>query len=129
MVSSSKCDSPITRTVGPAMMASSKCDFRLLADGLTVSRSDDADSIELSQGLGSVRASSSKCDFKLHVDDRLDRFSFSARVAGSSKCDFSVIVDFGIPGGQTIRGVAGGSSKCDFILSRLDKISDTDPKK
>lgn len=130
MVGSSKCDFRLSRgqvakPPMPAMIASSKCDFSLMAEGLSVMREAAGASsrIGLSERFGSIAASSSKCDFKFSIDDRLDRFSLTARVAGSSKCDFSVLVDFGIRGGRGIRAAAGGSSKCDFELSRFEAVS------
>lgn len=109
----------------PVMIASSKCDFSLMAEGLSVSReaAGAISRVDLSERFASIAASSSKCDFKFRIDDRLDRFSLSARVAGSSKCDFSVLIDFGIPGGISHRAAGGGSSKCDFSLSRFERVT------
>lgn len=115
---SAKCDFQM-------VTASSKCDFRVLTEDVSFGRR----TVNLAGGIGFLHASSSKCDFKLTVNDHLDRFSLSARVAGSSKCDFSVVVDLGITGGSLVRLSGGGSSKCDFVLSRLDAVSNPPVKK
>jgi len=107
------------------MVASSKCDFSILAEGMSLVRdaSGTTSRIDVNDQLGSMRSVSSKCDWKIQVEDYLDRFSLTARVVASSKCDFSITVDFGLKGGDLFRAEAGSSSKCDFSFSRLEKIS------
>lgn len=131
MIGSSKCDARVTgasaKAPMPVVISSSKCDFNLMADGLSVARSPSRTRVDLGDKIGSISVGSSKCDFKFQVDDYLDRFSLTARVAGSAKCDFSVLVDFGIRGGGVYRAAGGGASKCDFSLSRLEKVVNPDP--
>lgn len=132
-MNSAKCDFKAHRVDArhslPAMVASAKCDFRIVADGVSLSTTAGHQTVDLEQGLGKLRASSSKCDFRFIVEDRLDRFSLSAKLVGSAKCDFKVLVDFGIRGGRGIRASGGGSSKCDFVISRIDEVINPDPTK
>jgi hypothetical protein len=112
------------------MVASSKCDFSVIGDGLSLSIDNDGGKsrVDFNDRLGSVRSVSSKCDWKFQAEDFIDRFSLAARVA-SSKCDFSVTVDFGLKGGQHFRAAGGSSSKCDFSFSRFERISNPGLKK